>query len=413
MADEPTEHIGPHPAPPLETGPAERALSSALRTVFTALRVVMIIVLVALVFSNTRFLQQNQRAVILRFGRAVGPGGGRAYGPGLVFAWPEPIDEIIVVDAGRVQELVIDDFMYREEWRERPPVKSDTPLDPARDGYTLTNDANIIHTTWRIEYSISDPVKYALNIEDPEALIRRALAAVVVRTSADFDVEAALWVAGPTMRGLVRQRLQDRLDQADSGIEIVAARTAIRQEPPQTTEAFERLEKASLLESEMRHSAERYRSDKLGAAAGDAGEALATTLAALADAEEAPEADRDQDRIDELRGQASALLDRAAGQVASILNEAKRYRTRVREDAAALAAVFKELDEKYRENPRVFTRQVYHNALDQIIRQAGSKFVVYPRDREWWILLEPPKPKRKQGTPSEGEQRNTSPSAGN
>ncbi len=412
MADEPPERTSPETPPLLETGPAERALSSALKMVFTALRVVMIIVLVALVFSNTRFLQQNQRAVILRFGKAIGPGGGRAYGPGLVFAWPEPIDEIIVVDAGRVQVLEIDDFMYRDEWRERPSVKNDTPLDPVRDGYTLTSDANIIHTAWRIEYRISDVVKYALSIENPEALIRRALAAVVVRTSADFGVEEALWGAGLRMRGLVRQRLQDRLDQADSGIEIVAARTAIRLEPLQTTEAFERLEKAGLESSQMRQKADGYRKGRLADAAGDAGIELADTLAALADAEEKPEADLDEAEIERLRGEVTILLDRAAGRVASTLNEAKKYRTRVREDAAGLAAVFEELDEKYRENPRVFIRQVYYNAMARIIGQAGSKFVVYPRDREWWILLEPRKPKPKQEAPSGGEQRGTSPSAG-
>jgi membrane protease subunit HflK len=409
MAGEPPEQIEPQPAPPLETGPAQRALSSAFKTVFTALRVLMIIVLVALVFSNTRFLQQNQRAVILRFGKAVGPGGGRAYGPGLVFAWPEPIDEIIVVDAERRQVLDVDDFMYREEWRERPSVKSDTPLDPARDGYTLTNDANIIHTAWRIEYQISDPVKYALSIEDPKALIRRALAAVVVRTSADFGVEEALWGAGLRMRSLVRQRLQDRLDQADSGIEIVAARTTVRREPPQTTQAFERLEKAGLEKDQMKQKASGYRQERLAAAAGDAGSELAKLLAALAEAEEEPqaqqdtanpEAEQDAAKIEQLRDQISVLLDRAAGQVASVLNDAKTYKTRVVEDAAGLHAVFEELDEKYRENPRVFVRQVYHNALAQIIQQAGSKFVVYPRDREWWILLEPRKPKPQPETPS-------------
>lgn len=384
-----------------ERGPAERALASALRTVFGALRVVMVIVLAALLFSNTRFLQQNQRAVILRFGKIVGTGAGRMHGPGLVFAWPQPIDEIIVVDAERIQDLEIDDFMYRKGARAGGTESLGDTLILGLDGYTLTGDANIVHTIWGIQYQVDDVVKYALNVEDPPRLIRRALAAAVVHTSAELTVEEVLWGGGEEMRRRVRRRLQERLDAAASGIAIGIINTSAREHPRQTAEAFVRATKASLLASEEKQKAERYREAVLAAVAGEAGPQLAVKVAELAEAEGALEGERDVAKIASLREEVAALLDEAGGETASILSEAKTYRTTVVADAASMAATFEALDRKYRQNPEVFIRQTYQNAMEKVVGQAGATFVL-SRGEKIWILLEPEKktaPKKEAGAP--------------
>jgi|GEM_PF-2477775 len=389
-------------------GPAEHALASALRTVFGVLRVVMVIVLVALLFSNTRFLRQDQRAVILRFGKIVGTGARRVRGPGLVFAWPQPVDKIITVDAGRIQNIEVDDFMYRKGAREGGGESLGETLVPGFDGYTLTGNANIIHTIWGVQYQVSDVVNYALHVEDPEELVRKALAAAVVHASAELSVDQALWVGGEQMRAEVRGRLQQRLDEAESGIEIVRVTTPMRVPPKQTEEAFVRATKASLDASKEKQQAERYRESRLGAVAGDAGEALAEKLVALAEAEEA--AEPDEAAIAALRGEVAVLLDGAGGEVAQILSDAKAYRNNVRETARSMAETFEALNLKYEENPEVFVRETYEKAMEQVLSQAGAKFILYPRDREWRILLErkkkkPEKEKAPVGGPTEEELR--------
>jgi membrane protease subunit HflK len=378
---------------PEQTGPAERALASALQTVFGVLRVAMIVVLVALVFSNTRFLQQNQRAVILRFGKVVGTGAGRVHGPGLVFAWPQPIDEIIIVDAGRIQSLELDDFMYRKSARGPDGESLGLTLTPGLDGYTLTGDANILHTIWGVQYQVDDVVSYALNVEDPEALIRRALAAAVVHTCAEFNIEEALWADIEGMRRRVTQRLQDRLDEVASGIRVVRISTPAREEPKQTKEAFVRATQASLTASEDKQQGARYRETLLAMTAGDVGPELAAKLTELAEAEEVPEEARDEAKNAALRAQVQEMLERAGGKATTILSEAKTYRTKVREDARSMAETFDALEAKYRENPDVFVRQTYQNAMQQVLSRAGVKFILYPRTREWWIKIEPRKKK--------------------
>ncbi len=430
----PTRDQAPPPGPG-ETGPAERALASALRTVFGVLRVVMVIVLAALVFSNTRFLQQNQRAVILRFGKIVGTGAGRVHGPGVVFAWPQPIDEIIVVDKERVQTLEIDDFMYRKGARAGGTESLGDTLTPGLDGYTLTGDANIVHTSWGIQYQVDDVVEYALNVEDPAELIRRALAAAVVHTSAELTVEEVLWGEGEEMRRRVRRRLQERLDAAASGIAIGEVNTTAREHPRQTDEGFVAVTNASLERSKEKQKAERYREAVLAAVAGAAGPRLAVKVGELAAAENALEDQRgaledqrgaledqrgaledergaledqraienepDTAKVDALRAEVAALLDEAGGEVAWILGEAKKYKTKVVEDAASMAATFEALDRKYKENPEVFIRQTYLDAMEKVVGQAGATFVL-SRGERIWLLLEPekkPPPKKEEAAP--------------
>ncbi|MBN1918928.1 MAG: hypothetical protein JW889_13560 [Verrucomicrobia bacterium] len=376
------------------SGAAEQALAGALRTMFGALRVVMIIVLVALVFSNTRFLRQNQRAVILRFGRIVGAEAARVHGPGLVFAWPQPIDEIIVVDAARVQTLDVDDFMYRASAREGGTEQLGETLDPALDGYTVTGDANILHTLWRIEYQIDDVVKYVLNVSEPERLIRASLAAAVVHASVLFTVDEALIADVSGFIRAVEERLQARLDAADSGIRIVGVRTQERREPVQTSEAFQRLVQAGQERDQMLQEAQRYSQQVLAAAAGDAAEDVVRTIKALADAEEAPEAERDPARVEILRANLAVALGGAAGEVAKVLSEAKTYRVRVREDAMAMAATFDALNRKYRENPEIFVRQIYQDSIQDVLGKAGYAFVVR-LGKEVRIMIEPPRKKTK------------------
>jgi membrane protease subunit HflK len=393
--------LRPGAAPP-GAGAAEQALAGALRTMFGALRIVMIIALAGLLISNTRLLRQNQRAVILRFGKIVGTEASRVRGPGLVFALPQPIDEIIVVDAARVQVLDVDDFMYRASAREGGTEELGETLDPALDGYTVTGDANIVHTMWRIEYQIDDVVNYVLNVVDPEELIRSSLAAAVVHTSSEFTVEEALWGEGLELRARVQERLQARLDAASSGIRIVAVRTPTRQEPKQTTAAFRDLQDAGLERDKVLQEAQRYSEQVLAAVAGDAAPRLVEEIEALAAAEEAPEAERDPARIEALRTEVAATLDGAAGQVAKTFSDAKTYRVRVREDAKAMAATFATLNEKYKKNPRIFVREFYQSAIEEVLAAAGYTFAVQP-GKEVRITIEPPRKKQQPAAQGEAE----------
>ena len=399
-------------APAMGAGGGEQALAGALRTVFGALRVVMVIALIGLVFSNTRLLRQNQRAVILRFGRIVGTEASRVRRPGLVFAWPRPIDEIIVVDAARVQALEVDDFMYRPGAREGGTEQLGETLDPAVDGYTVTGDANIIHTMWRVEYQIDDDdvVNYVLHVAEPEALLHRSLAAAVVHASLAFSVEEALWLDVNGFLQAVRKDLQERLDEAESGITITAAQTRVRQEPKQTTEAFLRSAEEGQKKSRLIQQAQRYKVQVLTGVAGDVAGALLGKIDELMEVQAAMDGLLEEQwlqpwtvriarflyetRMRVLRdGDIARLLALSGGEVAKVLSEARTYRVRVYEDARGMAENFSALNEKYQKNPEIFVRQTYQNAIQEVLAKAGYTFVIRPGE-EIRLNIEPPRKSR-------------------
>ena len=317
-----------------------------------------------------------------------------------------------MVDAARVQALEVDDFMYRPGAREGGTEQLGETLDPAVDGYTVTGDANIIHTMWRVEYQIDDDdvVNYVLHVAEPEALLHRSLAAAVVHASLAFSVEEALWLDVNGFLQAVRKDLQERLDEAESGITITAAQTRVRQEPKQTTEAFLRSAEEGQKKSRLIQQAQRYKVQVLTGVAGDVAGALLGKIDELMEVQAAMDGLLEEQwlqpwtvriarflyetRMRVLRdGDIARLLALSGGEVAKVLSEARTYRVRVYEDARGMAENFSALNEKYQKNPEIFVRQTYQNAIQEVLAKAGYTFVIRPGE-EIRLNIEPPRKSR-------------------
>ena len=169
-----------------ETGHA--ALTGALNSSFRVLRWLMMLVAGFYVFSGVFIVGQHERAYVLVFGKIDGLAGERLKGPGLHFTWPRPIAEVIKIPTERVQTVDSATFWYREE--RTPDGQSTAPgtLRPGTDGYTLTGDANLIHSKWAIRYTVIDP--------DCQIPHRRAGVCFAARAGS----------CGPTMHGPPRSR---------------------------------------------------------------------------------------------------------------------------------------------------------------------------------------------------------------
>jgi len=92
------EHPHPHdearePATPVDSG--SQALAEALRSSFAILKFLMVILVVVFFASGFFTVEQQERAVILRFGKPVRSGRDALLGPGLHWSFPYPIDEYV------------------------------------------------------------------------------------------------------------------------------------------------------------------------------------------------------------------------------------------------------------------------------------------------------------------------------
>jgi len=169
-----------------------KAFKDALKTTAFLLKVAMVLLLFAFLFSNVKNLEQYEKAVVLRFGVQK---GSPISEPGLHFAWPYPIDQVIIVPAGRTQSLSSNSFMFQETRTD----KINEFLKPGVDGYLLTADGNILHCESTLKYQVEDIEKFifssAKKIDGKDGMkkiLRSLLDNSVLKASAKLSLNEAL-----------------------------------------------------------------------------------------------------------------------------------------------------------------------------------------------------------------------------
>jgi len=330
------------------------ALTDALNTSFRVLRFVLVAVVIAYLFSGVFVVHQHEKAVVLLFGRLSGPPTETARGPGLHVTWPRPFAEIIRVPAERAQSLDIRAFWYHEppgplSQPEREPLPP--TLKPLRDGYTLTGDANILHSVWRVSYLVSDPLAFLFSYAQPEAVISNELIHAVIAVSARYTVDQALRLEVEAFRSAVEQSLRDRIETLQPGVRIERVELPALAPPRQVDAAF-----SAVIAAEQERSA----------------------------------------RISGARAEATRLSNEAAGTAGRIRSEGAAQRLRTVTQTAADADYFKQVYEQYRKNPAVTQQTLWQDTVTRVLEAAEEKYVVQSGDtgrQELRLLLGPEKQK--------------------
>ncbi len=209
----------PGSASPTAQPPLASTELAARRSVFL-LTAVFVCVLVGYIASGIHFVKPGESALVLRFGRLQ----PQAHGPGLLIAFPEPIDRVVRLATGAPRELTLDNWLAREVPRSTVNETDYGPLrhvlNPARDGYTLTGDANIVQGAFSLRYQIVDPVRFFAVSADPDAtpaaLFYQSAARSLARGTIDEVIPAGL----ATYRDRTLDELRARLAEIDLGIAL-------------------------------------------------------------------------------------------------------------------------------------------------------------------------------------------------
>lgn len=179
-----------------------QSLARALRISFVILTVVMVLLFVGYLASGFYTVEPQQVAIQLHFGKK----HGDPRGPGIHWAWPFPIDEVVKFDAMKNQSVDVNSFWYAtadqteaELRQEREELRHEQKPEKVKGagGYNLTGDLNIIHTYWKVTYIIDDSVAYLQNIRygtdmDERLLIKCVVEDAVIRTVGRLKVYDAL-----------------------------------------------------------------------------------------------------------------------------------------------------------------------------------------------------------------------------
>lgn len=371
-----------------ELDAGSQSLSEALRVSFKILKVIMIVLVLIYVASGLKWVEVDEQALVLVFGKIQGVGESRILGPGLHLTPPYPIAEVVKINVGKKVNLAVNTFWYIE-MDNVPPN-----LDPRFEGYCLVrggqkdqgvtgskgDDYNIVHTKWNLTYKIDDPERFFRNIyvkqvrpgeseaevitESVKPLLKNVVEDSVVTTVVNYAIEEVLSSQERIPRH-VERLVQKKLDEIESGIKVVSVQME-RGWPRQVDSAFQALMQASQLKQQLITEAESYARDTLIETAGSIAYDLFDVL-------EGKEVTAEQEQ---------ELWANLAGLAKETITEAQAYRTNIVRNAEANAKYLQQILPEYKKRKKLVVQDIYRNALEEVLNNVDEKIIVQPASGE-------------------------------
>jgi len=265
MSDNPShDHRHAHepaPTPPVTPDDAgSRALAEALRSSFAIVKFVMGLLIVVFFVSGLFQVGTQEKAVVLRFGKPVEYVQGPLLGPGLHWAFPYPIDEVVKIPISEIQKVssTIGWYPMTPEQILTGIVPPAGPsLVPGVDGYVITADQNIIHSQADLFYRVDDPIRYIFDFASASNTVQNALNNALLYTAAHFDVDDVLYGDVAGFQEAVQQRVTTLVAQERLGISVDAC--YVHSVPPrQLQDIFDEVTKARQSQSQTINAAHTY-----------------------------------------------------------------------------------------------------------------------------------------------------------
>lgn len=197
-----------------------RAMEQALQSSFTILKLVIAVLVVYLIFSNTFSVDEDSEgAILLRFGQARTTSAEDVYKAGIRFAWPFPIDEKVEIARERPVKSVA-------AWHapigrmEVGDNVNQRPVDAMYDGYAITMDDKIIHVKAEMTYRVSEPSRFTFDFADATTILQLVLDNGLTYSAAEANLSAIL--ENPTaFTETVKRRVDKLVRSYDLGVEVL------------------------------------------------------------------------------------------------------------------------------------------------------------------------------------------------
>lgn len=229
-------------------------------------------------------VQVGEVAIKTRFGRVV----DGHLGPGPHYRLPWPLEAERVIQRDRIRRLEVG-------FRTAPtPPKVESPLVmPAgghpgfwyqrervtNESFLLTGDENIIDVAFTAQYRVQDPLAFAYNVADPDALVRDATISVLRATVATMPVDAVLTTERDRVEGRVVRAAQALLDSYHAGVRLVSVNLLSVDAPEEVHAAFRDVASAQEDKILIINRAETFAEEAVNLAQGDAAAMIAAAQA--------------------------------------------------------------------------------------------------------------------------------------
>jgi len=193
--------------------------------------------------SGITIVKPDEVAVILRWGRLVGATPAlQEHGPGLLFAFPRPMDRVVRVQVKHVSEVQVNTLTSYGSDDEN--IAAPSSLDPLTQGYALTGDHNILQVVMVARYRVRSPAEWAFYGPKAEDVMYVETTAAMVRSIGEMGVDRVLSDGRKTLIATATRRAQVGLDAAHSGLEITSLELTFLAPPPALATDFDEVQSA-------------------------------------------------------------------------------------------------------------------------------------------------------------------------
>ncbi|MBO7179865.1 MAG: FtsH protease activity modulator HflK [Clostridia bacterium] len=276
-----------------------------------------------IVLTGVYKVDSNEVAVVLRFGKLVGTTTEEQIKtPGLHLAFPYIIDEVIKVPVETVQEITVETH-YSADTTINRNIKT--------GGYVITGDSNLVLIRSVVKYKVSDPVRYALYINEINEMVTGVVSGETVPLVTSMPVDSVLTTEKTKLSGDLKKNVQKVLNELDCGITITNIELTNVIPPNETKDAFDAVNTASVKKQTLIQEANDYTESKI------------------------PKAQADSD---------------------SLVSEAKKNQSEKIAKANDEVAEFNGLYEQYKANPEVVKNGVFRNRVSKVLKDAGATIIV-------------------------------------
>ena len=333
----------------------DQALNDALGSLMGMMRVLMFVVLCSVLFSGVFTVEPNEVAVVLRFGKPTGTGADQIRKPGLHWAFPFPIDEIVRMPVGQSHAVTSTTgwyFVSPEEVAAGIEPTGWGTLIPGVDGYLICADGNLIHARATLRYRISDPVRHSFHFGSAKELLQNLLNRALLEAAAEFPADAAIYRDKLAFKDAVLSSLNSALSEHALGVTL----------DPFEVEVVAPLDVRPAFEAVIAAEQERSR------------------------------------QINDARADAKEIVLTAGGDAQAVISAGLSASNQVVTAVSAEASSFTEQLPHFNRNPELFVRRRLTETVALVLTNANDKFLLPARGKNGPSLIrlqlsrEPAKP---------------------
>ncbi|MGD9016531.1 MAG: FtsH protease activity modulator HflK [Desulfobacterales bacterium] len=282
----------------------------------------LIAVLAIVVIATSIYtVQVEEVGVVQRFGKFV-----RITQPGLRFKLPFGVETVRNV---KVRLVLKEEFGVTSD-RASGRGRFAGPSENNNETLMLTGDLNVAIVPWIVQYRIKDPYQYLFKVQDVTRLLRDMSEASMRLVVGDRSINEVI-----TKRDAIaveaRNVLQEELDAAESGIQIVTIEMKRTNVPVPVQPSFNEVNQAVQEKEQLIYQAREDYNKAIPAA----------------------------------KGEADRVIKSAEGYGLDRINRAKG-------DAARFTSIYSE----YSKAPDVTRRRMYLETIKEVLPKLGNKFII-------------------------------------